>query len=123
MANAFVAHQPADTVTGVATAAITGGRLVKVSAARAAGENIKVATAGATNVVFGVAGTDAASGDALPVLRTGIVDLTAASAVTAGQRVEVAADGQIAPLNTGVAIGVATDDIAQGASGPVALNI
>lgn len=116
-------YRSGDRVTGVATAAITGGQVLKVSAARADGENIHVAPAGVGDVVFGVAGLDAANGATVPVIRDGIVGLTTGAAVTAGESVEVAANGTVIPLNTGVAIGVAVDDIANGATGPVALSL
>lgn len=123
MAALTIYYRDGERVTGVATAAITGGQVLSVSAARADGANISVAPAGAGDVVFGVAGLDAASGETVPVIREGVVGLTASSAVAAGEAVEVAAGGTVAPLSTGVAIGVAVDDIAEDATGAVALNI
>lgn len=123
MAALTIYYRDGERLTGIATAAITGGQVLKVSAARADGENIHVAPAGAGNVAFGVAGTDAASGATVPVIREGIVGLKAGAAITAGQRVEVAASGAVIPVDTGVAIGVAVDDIANGATGPVAIKL
>lgn len=116
-------YRSGDRISGVATAAITGGQVLKVSAARADGENIHVAPAGAGDVAFGVAGTDAANGATVPVIREGIVGLKAGAAITAGQAVQVDAAGVVIPLAAGVAIGVAIDDIANGATGPVALSL
>lgn len=121
MAALTVFYPDADRVTGHATAAITGGQTVKVSASRADGENIKVAPAGASDVVFGVAGHDAAVGEKVTVVRCGVVNLTASAAITAGQRVQAAANGAVAPLSSGFAIGIAVDDIAANATGAVAL--
>lgn len=123
MAELTIYYRDGDRVSGVASAAVTGGRLVKVSAARADGENISVAPAGAGEVAFGVAGEDAAQAAKVPVIRKGVVGLYAASAVTAGQLVKVAADGKVAPAGSDPAVGIACDDIAQDATGAVALNL
>lgn len=144
MAALTVYYRDAERVTGRATAAIIGARLVKVSGTRADGENIDVATAGAGEVVFGVAGASADSGATVPVIREGIVGLMAAEDITAGQRVSVAADGKVqvwagasgTVVVTGNAetaaltltnaedvVGVAVADIASGAHGPVALSL
>ena len=124
MADLTIFYRDGDRVTGRATAAITGARLVKVSGARADGENIDVATAGAGDVVFGVSGQDAVQGDSLPVIRKGVVGLKASENVAAGEQVTVAANGEVQVLGVSeVAMGIAVDDIASGATGPVALKL
>jgi len=57
------------------------------------------------------------------IIREGIVPITTSAAITAGQLVQVAADGTIVPVSTGVAIGTACDDAASGADAEVALFI
>ena len=123
MAELTVYYRDGDRVSGVASAAVTGGRLVKVSAARADGGNISVAPAGAGEVVFGVAAEDAAEDALVAVIRKGVVGLLASAAVTAGQLVKVTSGGKVAPAGSDPAVGIAVDDIAQDATGAVALNL
>lgn len=118
-----VYYRHAGTLTGKATAAVTAGQVVKVSATRSDGGNIPIAACGAGEPAFGVAAIDTAAGATLPVVREGVVGLTASAAITAGQRVETAATGKVAPHSTGVPIGVAVADIPATATGPVALNL
>lgn len=112
-------YKPGGEITGHATAAITGGRFVDISAAPASGPalntatdgaNLKVATCGAGARSFGVAGYDAAaSGDKIPVHAQpgSIVPVTAGGTVTAGQEVESDATGRAITLATGKACGKA----------------
>lgn len=111
---------PGDEVTGKATAAVTGKRFVKVSGNGAG--NVAVAHADAGAAAFGVAGYDAAVDETLPVLRAGIVPVTAAAALTAGQGVEVGASGQAAAHSAGVRVGTVVFDAAAGADAAVALD-
>jgi hypothetical protein len=141
MADAKVYAEPGKNMTGKATAGITGGRLLKVSATKPTDGPTPVATAGATDAIFGVAGHDASSGDALLVIRGGVVGLRAGENISAGDKVTAGASGVVmkwvaakAPTVTGNAesnvavtttewIGTALADIANGADGPVALKI
>jgi hypothetical protein len=147
MANDLIPYKrPGEDVTGYATAAVTGKRCVQISAAKPAGEKAEgiVLTAtstggggtyrvslpsgagangGAAKWIFGVAKYDAAINTLVGVTREGIVPITASAAITAGQGVQVAADGTVVPQSTGVLIGYACDDCANGADCEVALAI
>lgn len=80
-------------ITGRASAAVTGKRFVKISGNGTEGLP-SVAHAAAGQLVFGVSGYDAASGTSLPVIRKGVVPVTAGAALAAGQRVQSDANGQ-----------------------------
>lgn len=114
-------HLPGDTVTGHAEAAVIGGRFVAITGPRVGGNyQVSHAAAGARSV--GVAARDTAAG-AKVMLFGGpgtVVDVTAATALTAGNDVVVGADGQ-ATTGAGVIVGVAMDDVAAGAAGPIRL--
>jgi len=146
VANDLIAYKrPGEDVTGMATAAITGKRCVQISAAKPVGEKaegvVLTATAtggggtyrvahpsaagangGAGKMVFGVAKYDQPTINKLVgIARAGIVPITASAAITAGQAVQVAADGTVVPFSTGIVIGTACDDCANGADCEVAL--
>ena len=101
---------PANAYTMVTNGAVTGGRLAAVSG------NGTVAHAGAaaTNVI-GVFAYDAASGAEVTVhLRGPIHEATAAGAITAGARLDAAANGNVASAtaglnNVGIALTTAAD--------------
>ncbi len=83
-------------ITNRAAGEIIGGRLVAVAGPRA------VATATANDAsVLGVAATDAAPGDNVLVLRGGVQELTAASTITASDRVTAAGGGAVATAAAG----------------------
>lgn len=116
-------HEGGPAVTGKASAAVTGKRLVKVSADRDAsvllntssgGGNIKVAHAtAALNTHFGVAAYDAAINTKLKVWLKGvglILPITATGAIAAGVEVEAAANGTVSTKTSGVPIGLAVAD-------------
>lgn len=129
-----------DDLPCIATVAITGKRLVQISAARqgtistggsattpdtgldttASGQRFQVAmaggagTAGAGKRVLGVALWDAAIGQEVTVKRGSVMLVTCAANITAGQEVEVDANGKVIPLNAGVAVGMALDTTASG---------
>ena len=108
MADAKVYAEPAKNITGKATAGITGGRLVKVSATKPTDGPTPVATAGAGEVVFGVAGHDAAIGDKVTVEISKPIDLIpCAAAVARGAKVEAAAAGKVQTATTGQVLGLA----------------
>ena len=144
MANDLIPYKrPGEDVTGYATAAITGKRCVQISAAKPAGEKAEGlstqgtgggtyrvahpssagANGGALKQIFGVAKYDTAINKFVGVVRGGIVPITTSGAITAGQAVEVKADGTITAVTTGIPIGVACDDAGSGADCEVALNI
>jgi hypothetical protein len=110
-------YKPGGTLTGHATAAITGGRFVSVSAAPASGpalntatdgSNVKITTTGAGAKADGVAGYDAAAAaDKIPFHLDGVVPVTAGGTVTAGQEVESDAQGRAITLASGKACGKA----------------
>lgn len=117
-------HSPGQQVTYTASAAIVGGQLVTIT-----GDLLVGPTAGA-GVVEGVATRDAAVGQAVNVRDGGIQLLVASAAIAAGQRVQSAANGQVAPFAPAAAglvsadvnvIGHATQPIAAGAAGRVRL--
>lgn len=108
------------TLSPVATAAITGGRVVEITG------NMTVGHAGAASIkAIGVAGRDAAIGAATPVFTDGVHDLVASGAIAAGERVVCAADGKVATVGAGTAfqvIGIALEAIADTAKGRVRLG-
>jgi hypothetical protein len=112
-------------VTRLTSAAVTGGRLVKPTAPTAGGTPTVAHTSGA-GVVSGVAGRDAASGQLVIVYRGGrrVHELFSDGAITAGTRVQSAADGKIAAWAGTVdadIIGHAESAISAGATGEVLL--
>lgn len=147
MANDLVPFkEDGDDITGLAVAAITGKRCVQIAAAKPAGEHADVsyltgttaggggvyrvalpsgagANGGAAKMVFGVSKYDCAINKLVGIIRGGIVPITSSAAITAGQGVQVAADGTVVPFTTGVMIGLACDDCANGADCEVALII
>jgi hypothetical protein len=111
-----------DEITGHCTSAVTGKTVVKISAAD--GGNVKIAPAGATDIAFGVAQSDCASGSKVNVftVRSGkVLPITASGAITAGTEVEIATGGKVATKNTHSAIGLALDDAVDGADAMIKL--
>lgn len=94
MADYSPLYLPGKAVTVTASAAITGGKTIKVSG------NGTVATAGAAELSIGVAGQDAAaSGDKFVAFLRGTVHrLLASGTVTAGDLVVSGAAGTVATL-------------------------
>jgi len=75
--------------------AVTKGQLV-VADTHTSGEYVSVSTAGAAATdVIGVALASGATGEYIPVMIVGIAKVTAAGAITAGEKVRSAASGQI----------------------------
>jgi hypothetical protein len=106
--------ETADRVTGIATAAVTGKRFLKISG-NGTLPNPSVAPATAAVRAFGVAAFDAAVGESVSVLKKGVVPVTAGAAITADVEVEVGAAGVVIPKAAGVAVGKAVFDAANGA--------
>lgn len=102
--------RPGRDITVLTTAAVTGKTFVDVSATRDATTGlIKVATAAAGTKALGVAAYDIASGATGPILRGGILPVTAGGAITAGAEVEVGASGRAITLASGKAVGKAVE--------------
>ncbi|PKQ36536.1 MAG: DUF2190 domain-containing protein [Actinobacteria bacterium HGW-Actinobacteria-11] len=113
MADFIPTFSPGRAVTFQATAAVTGGTLVTVSADRS------VRTAGAADLVIGTAGFDAGIGDDVTVfLRgNGVHTLTADGPVDAGDQVATASGGTVATLTEGgIPFGVALTTSGDGGS-------
>ncbi len=100
MATVVPTFTPAHDVTANCTATVIGGRVVSISATVAADGKLQAAHGAAAGVPFGVAATDQAAGGDVLLYRRGIVPCEVGVAVTAGQRVELAAGGTVAPLGT-----------------------
>jgi phosphotransferase system HPr-like phosphotransfer protein len=93
MAEYLPIRTPGDALVSTASASITGGTLVAVSG------NGTVATAGANAQNWiGVAAFDAVSGDSVTVYASGVQELTASGAITAGDLVVAAASGKVSSL-------------------------
>lgn len=128
-------------ITGLATAGITGGRFVVISGAKETGDTgggaLRVATAGANpDRVLGVSAHDAAAGERLPVYVDGEHNVTAGAAITAGQLLTSDGTGSAVPYVAATVdptattpqpvpprapVGIALDDAAAGAQVPVSL--
>ena len=93
----------------VADGDLKAGQVVELSG------NMKVkATTGASTKVLGVSMFDAKDGEAIAVEAEGLFKLVAGAAITAGQRVASAANGQVGPAADGAAnIGIALSDAAK----------
>lgn len=109
-----------NTITGRASAGVTGKRFVAISGNSTDGVPA-VAHATAAGRVFGVAGYDAASGAILPVVRKGVVPVLAAAAIAAFEEVEVGANGRAVPKASGVAVGYAMFDAADATDAQIVL--
>lgn len=104
MADYAPLYMPGDVITGVTSAAVTGGKQLMVSG------NGTVAHATAdSNAVVGTAAFDAASGTNVSYHGRGQVHVSvAAGAITAGARLNSAAAGTVASATAGVGnIGIA----------------
>lgn len=107
--------RPGADVTCLTTGAVTGKTFVDVSGAAspalASGGNVRVATATAAGLSFGVAAYDAASGARVPVVRGkgSIVPVTAGGTIAAGAEVEVGSGGKAVTIASGKARGRALE--------------
>jgi hypothetical protein len=110
-------------LTGKATAAITGGGAGGLSSDLANVYQVAQCVAGDRGI--GVSKWDAANG-ALVGIHTGpglIVPVTAGAAITAGQEVQSDANGQAIPLAAGKSLGVAMTGAANGADAEIKLLV
>lgn len=114
--------QPGQEITVSPTAPVVGKRFVAISG-NGAGDLIRVAHATAAGRAFGVVLYDQVADQPVPMLREGILPVTAVGAITAGQQVQVGAGGRAAPFAAGIAVGTATADAADAADCFVALEL
>lgn len=121
MAESIPLFDKADSLTGKATAAVTGARFLRISGTPDTDSMIKVAHVNAAGgPVFGVSAHDAALGDYVgihhqPAL---IVEVEAAGAITAGSLLMSDATGRATPYVAGAGVysaGTAINDAAGGA--------
>lgn len=104
--------RPGADVTCLTTGAVTGSTFVDISATRDTTEGlIKVATATAAGLSFGVAAYDAASGARVPVIRGkgSVVPVTAGGTIAFGAEVEVGTGGKAVTIASGKARGRAVE--------------
>lgn len=96
MAEYLPLHDEADSFTRVASAALIGGQLVRVSGSGTVGP-----VTAASSDWLGVAAFDCNSGDQVTVYTGGVQRCIATGTVTAGQLVEGAAAGAVATHASG----------------------
>jgi hypothetical protein len=96
MAEYVAVFKPGEDVTFTASAAVTGGQLVALTAAGAVAP-----TSGSTAAWMGVATTDAPTGAKVGVTSGGVQEVTASAAVAAGDVLIPAAAGRLAPIGAG----------------------
>lgn len=120
MAEYVPLHIPGKAITRQATAAITGGQLVRVS-----GSGTVAPTSAASADWLGVAANDCASGDQVAIYLEGVQRLVASGSITAGATVEGAAAGAVAAHTNGTndinVVGLALTTVANGAIVEVSL--
>jgi hypothetical protein len=113
------AWDPADYVTGQASAAVVGGRFVRSSGGvtSSTGLRVPVGPPVAGGAVFGIATHDAANGDDVNVIHgnTILCRVETSATITAGSLLEVAANGTVLTRTTGIVVGKALEDCASGA--------
>ncbi|WP_439592386.1 DUF2190 family protein [Microbacterium sp.] len=121
MAEYVPLYAPGKAITLVASAAITGGQLVGLS-----GVGTVAPTSAAAHSWIGVAGHDAATGEAVTVHKSGVQRLTTSAGVTAGQTLEAASTGRVAPHTNGTndvnVVGLALTTASSGALVEVKLS-
>jgi Uncharacterized conserved protein (DUF2190) len=88
--------EPGSGVTFAVAAAVTGGQLVAVTAARAVSP-----TSGSTPAWVGTAAFDAEIGEKVTVLPGGVQRILASGAIAVGAKVIPAAAGKVATLGAG----------------------
>lgn len=115
-------YKPGQDLSVLATAALTGCRLVAISGDVTSGPGLvdtiegsyyRVGKPQAGGRVLGVLTRDTASGAPGTVVCEGVVAVFAQASITAWEEVEADAEGRAVPLSTGVAVGVALADAAQ----------
>lgn len=106
-------YAPGQVITATATAPVIARRFVKPSGNRTVAGNLAVAHAAAGDRPLGVAAADAAAGVSFPLVRGGVVKVTAGGAIAAGAAVQVGADGKVITVGAGAAVGIAVTGIAE----------
>ena len=113
--------EEADRITGKRCVVITGGRTSTKSAtgvdaglvADSSTDKSNVYSVGQATVagarVLGVAAFDVPQNGMVPIIREGIVPITAGAAITAGQDLDVDTSGRVVPHSTGIVVGSAMD--------------
>lgn len=126
-------YEPGRRPTGLATSAVTGKTFVKIGASRAhpVGLQPDASNANIINVVpatagvwaFGVAAFDAGVNSLVTILRGSgyIVPVTALGAITAGATIGVGTGGKATVWSSGVIVGYAVADAADGEDAQIAL--
>jgi len=109
--------KPGQTVTGHAEADVLANRFVAVSGPRVDGNPQVSHVAGAR--VAGVASVSKAAGSKVMFWADGVLAVEAGAALTAGQAVESDGQGRAIPHASGEVAGIAWDDVAAGAVGPI----
>lgn len=123
-------YKPGQDITGHCTAPVVGKTFLDISAtiqsgptitsvnlpATYDGGNIQVATAAAKAKAIGVAAYNQEEGKKVPLLCGAgyVVPVTASGAITAGEEVEVGAEGKAAKLAAGKPVGKAFNTVANG---------
>jgi hypothetical protein len=129
MAESIPLFDKGDNVTGVATAAVTGARFLRISAARTVApvtsltgyhQMFSVAHAGAGNAPVGISMHDAATGETVGIHHQPaiITEVEAGAALTSGTLVMSDATGRAVPYVAGAGVfaaGTCLDDAATGA--------
>lgn len=122
MADCVPFFLPGQAPTCHTSSAVVGQRFVRITGASVEGNTRVGAVVAAAGDTFGVAARDAGIGEKVTVYKAGaIVPVEAAAAIAAGQEVETNNIGQAVVLAAGKARGKATDDIANGSTGPIEL--
>jgi Uncharacterized conserved protein (DUF2190) len=121
---AFEYFSSSDAITCEAAAPIVGKTFVKL-APGGRDQRPKVVTAGAGERPYGVAAWDAATGEALTIIRVGVISVTAGAALTAGAAIAVGAGGKavVAGAAPAVAYGDVHGDAPINSDAAVALSI
>lgn len=116
-------YDPGADITGQATTAVNAKRFLAISGNRTAGGNIAVAPAAAGARPCGVAGSDAAVGELVRVVRgnSRVVRVTASGAIAANADVQVGAGGTVQTHAAGVAVGYAITGAADTADAEISL--
>lgn len=106
MADVAPNHTPAKDVTARTTGAVIGGRFVRVSATIGTDGMYRVAQSAASGDEFGVAARDKAAGEAVLVIKGGIVPVELGATLTAGTLLVTGADGRAVAAAVGAITGV-----------------
>lgn len=114
-------YEPGFDIAAVATATVTGKRLLKISGDRATGGNLSVAHADAGGRAFGVAKHDAESGQLVGVARGGVVKVLAGGSISAFAEVEIASGGKVVTKSSGAAVGYAVTGASNDTDAQIAL--